>query len=132
MRAACRSIPLQIEARSEAIDCCRRAADSHIDAFSSAIITIGRGDRAEMRRPPTVVRKPPLTATMTATATRTAANPRNAFLFRCLSTCRLFLRNRPEIDLAALDVELFLRLPIAHVERVRHDARAGLQLFHQL
>ena len=30
-------------------------------------IAIGSGDRMEMRRPPTVVRKPPLTARITAT-----------------------------------------------------------------
>src|SRR5688572_23874548 len=42
------------------------------------------------------------------------------------------LRNRPEVDLASVDVELFLGFPITHVEGVRHDARARPQLLHEL
>ena len=45
-----------------------RAETATTTTLMKARNAIGSGDRAEMRRPPTVVRKPPLTARMTAAA----------------------------------------------------------------
>jgi hypothetical protein len=54
---------------------------NHMAALVKARNAIGSGDRAEMRRPPTVVRKPPLTARMTEAAASAAAIPRMMRLF---------------------------------------------------
>src|SRR5262249_53411134 len=40
--------------------------------------------------------------------------------------------NRPEVDRPSLHAQRLLRLPVAHVERVRDDARARLELLEQL
>src|SRR5207244_3523905 len=42
------------------------------------------------------------------------------------------LLDGPVIDAAAVDVQRLLRLPVAHVEGVRDDPRARLELLHQL
>ena len=60
--------------RSDSIVCSRRARAYHSDPLMKARNAIGSGDRAEIRRPPTVVRKPPLTARITAVAASTAAH----------------------------------------------------------
>src|SRR5690606_18488258 len=39
--------------------------------------------------------------------------------------------DRPQIDRLAVHLHGFFRLPVAHVEIVRHDARARTQLLHQ-
>src|SRR5690349_23996412 len=45
---------------------------------------------------------------------------------------RLLLRDRPQIDVTSLYDLFALGLPIAHIEAVGNDSRAGLELFHQL
>src|SRR5436190_15136897 len=41
------------------------------------------------------------------------------------------LRNRPQVDKPAVQLDLSVRLPGSHIELVRHDARAGLELGEQ-
>src|SRR5688572_13550819 len=115
-RDALRSIAPQAVSRSVATARSRRDSANHAAPVISAAMDAASGDRAEIRKPPTVVRKPPLTARMTATTVSAVAKIRkkSRSLFRTsrpqdLKT--LPLRNRPVINLAAVDVELLLRLP---------------------
>src|SRR5262245_13382467 len=75
---------LHADSRSVAIDFSRRAATYQIARRMIERIAIGSGDRIETRKPPAVVRKPPLTAKRTATAISAAEIQRKARLPRCL------------------------------------------------
>src|SRR5688572_25935289 len=44
----------------------------------------------------------------------------------------LFCGYAPQVDLGAADLRRALGLPVAHAERVRDDARARLQVLHEL
>ena len=79
-RDECRSIASQAPSRSPAIARSRRASASHAPPAISAASEAASGDRAEIRKPPTVVRKPPLTAITTATTTSVAVMARRTFL----------------------------------------------------
>jgi hypothetical protein len=76
MRDAFRSTAPHVPSRSAAIAPSRRASASHAAAEMSAAIDAASGDRAEIRKPPTVVRKPPLTAKTTATTISAVARIR--------------------------------------------------------
>src|SRR5205085_11957521 len=59
-----------------------------------------------------------------------ARRPRELESSRRTGTSQLL--NRPQVNVRAADGRLALRLPVAHVEPVRHDPRARFQLTHQL
>jgi len=68
---------------------------SHAAKASTARNATGSGDRAEIRRPPTVVRNPPLTARMVAAVASSAAMPKIRLLVRTLSTSSGSSSSRP-------------------------------------